>query len=60
MAKKIWYNVEVECIKESANCTMRKGEKEVIAKVKSKGLAHVTAIGMKSIYKKDLFKIKVI
>ena len=39
---------------------MRKGEKEVIAKVKSKGLAHATAIGMESIYKKDLFKIKVI
>lgn len=40
--KKIWYNVYQECIKYSPSITAKVGEVELIAKVKSEGLAYVT------------------
>lgn len=50
MGKKLWYDVEVECIKYDALSTMLVGEKDIIARVKSKGLAIITAQSIKRVY----------
>ena len=40
--KKVWYNIHMECIKYSPSITAKVGEVEVVAKVKSEGLAYAT------------------
>lgn len=40
--KKVWYNVYQECVKYSSSITAKVGEVELVAKVKSEGLAYVT------------------
>ena len=40
--KKLWYNIYTECVKESASITATVGEVNLVAKVKSEGLAYVT------------------
>ena len=37
--KKLWYNIYMECIKESATVTAKVGEVEHIGKVKSEGIS---------------------
>lgn len=46
MRKKEWYTVKAECIKESATITAKKGDKMIVAKVKSYGLAYVAAMAI--------------
>ena len=43
MSKKQWYVIEVECVKEHCTLTCTVGEKFIVAKIKSKGLAYSTA-----------------
>lgn len=40
--KKVWYNIYMECIKESASTTSKLGEVQCIGKIKSEGLAYTT------------------
>lgn len=40
--KKQWYNIFMECIKYSPSITAKVGEINLVAKVKSEGLAHTT------------------
>ena len=40
--KKVWYNVYMECVKESAGITSKLGEVNHIGKIKSEGLAYAT------------------
>ena len=40
--KKQWYNIYMECIKESPSVNSKLGEVEQIGKIKSEGLAYVT------------------
>lgn len=40
--KKQWYNIYMECIKESPALTMKLGEVSNIGKIKSEGLAYAT------------------
>lgn len=40
---KQWYNVYTECIKYNPSITAKVGEINLVAKVKSEGLAYVTA-----------------
>ena len=40
--KKQWYNIYMECIKESAGITAKVGEVNHIGKIKSEGLAYIT------------------
>lgn len=51
MAKKEWYNIEIECIKFDPSLTMRVGEKQIVARVKSYGLAYAVAQTVSGIYK---------
>lgn len=58
MAKQ-WYTIETECIKYNASLSMLVGEKIIVAKVKSKGLAYYTAQTLENIYKPEYFKISI-
>lgn len=40
--KKVWYNVFMECIKESPSITAKVGEVNLVGKIKSEGLAYQT------------------
>lgn len=40
--KKQWYNIYMECIKESAGLTTKLGDISCIGKIKSEGLAYTT------------------
>ena len=40
--KKVWYNIYMECIKESAGITAKLGEVNLVGKIKSEGLAYQT------------------
>ena len=40
--KKLWYNIYMECIKESSTITAKVGEVDHIGKIKSEGLAYQT------------------
>ena len=51
MRKKEWYNIEIECIKFNPSIEMRVGEKKIVARVKSYGLAYATAQTISGIYK---------
>ena len=57
MTKKEWYSIEIECIKENPALTMRKGEKQTVAKVKSLGLAYVTANAINKLYDGNCYVI---
>ena len=51
MRKKQWYLIEIECIKFNPSIDMKIGEKQIVAKVKSLGLAYTTANAISGIYK---------
>ena len=59
MSKKLWYSIEIECVKYDALSTMLVGEKNIVAKVKSKGLAILIAKNLENVYKTDQFKISI-
>lgn len=40
--KKQWYNIYMECIKESPSISAKVGEVNLIGKIKSEGLAYQT------------------
>lgn len=60
MAKKLWYEIEIECIKYKVGCSMLVGEKLAVAKVKSKGLAYSIAKHLADTqYTNDYFKVSI-
>lgn len=40
--KKQWYNIYMECIKDSPSITAKVGEISLVGKIKSEGLAYTT------------------
>lgn len=54
--KKQWYNIYMECVKESVATTAKLGEVEYIGKIKSKGLAYMTCKAIQETVK-DNFKV---
>ena len=55
---KIWYEISAECIKENSGLTCKAGDKEVLAKVKSKGLAEMSRQVFEKVYGEN-FKITI-
>lgn len=51
MAKKQWYSIEIECIKFNPSIDLKVGEKHIVAKVKSYGLAYAAAQAISGVYK---------
>ena len=54
--RKQWYNIYMECIKESPAITMKLGEVNNIGRIKSEGLAHITCKTIQETVK-DNFKV---
>lgn len=54
--KKQWYDIYMECIKESPSVTSKLGEVTYVARVKSNGLAYVTCKAIQETVK-DNFKV---
>lgn len=54
--KKQWYNIYMECIKESAGVTAKLGEISNIGKIKSEGLAYLTCKAIQEAVKEN-FKV---
>lgn len=54
--KKEWYNIYMECIKESATVTANFGEIINIGRIKSKGLAHIVCMAIQETVKEN-FKV---
>ena len=54
--KKQWYNIYMECIKESTITTTKLGEVSCIGKIKSEGLAYATCKAIQETVK-DNFKV---
>ena len=54
--KKQWYNIYMECIKESPAITMKLGEVNNIGRIKSEGLAYITCKTIQETVK-DNFKV---
>jgi hypothetical protein len=59
MSKKVWHEIEIECIKFNPSLTMKVGEKTIVAKVKSVGLACHVVVSMEKVYKPEYFKITI-
>lgn len=59
MAKKVWFSIEVECIKNKSCMSLAVGEKWTVAKVVSKGLAFIVADQLRSVYNPEYFKISI-
>ena len=62
MAKKQWYTIEVECVKVCNNTSCYSvGEKFIVAKIKSIGVAYIVAKHLhETTYKKDNFVVRVL
>lgn len=54
--RKQWYNIYMECIKESAGVTAKVGEVNHIGKIKSEGLAFTTCKAIQEAVKEN-FKV---
>jgi hypothetical protein len=59
MVKKLWYSIDVECIKNNVSFSCDVGTKWTVAKVLSKGLAFIVADNLQSAYKPEYFKITI-
>lgn len=58
MSKKIWFDVVIECVKYNPDSTLKVGEVDTLARVKSKGLAFIVAIELQKFYGED-FKVTI-
>lgn len=60
MAKKVWYEIQVECIQFNIMGNMQVGEKMIVAKVKSKGNALIVRNTLESIYRTPYYKVEIL
>ena len=54
--RKLWYNIYMECIKESPSITAKVGEVDHIGKIKSEGLTYQTCKAIQETVKEN-FKV---
>lgn len=60
MAKKVWYEIQVECTQFNIMGNMQVGEKMIVAKVKSKGNALIVANSLSTIYRQPYYKVDIV
>ena len=60
MAKKVWYEIQVECIQFNIMGNMQVGDKMIVAKVKSKGNALIVRNTLESIYRQPYYKVEIV
>ena len=60
MAKKVWYEIQVECTQRNIMSEMEIGDKMIVAKVKSKGNAIILRNTLETIYRQPYYKVEVL
>ena len=60
MAKKVWYEIQVECTQRNIMSEMDVGDKITVAKVKGKTNAHVVANSLETIYRQPYYKVDIV
>jgi hypothetical protein len=60
MAKKVWYEIQVECVNYNLLGNMQVGDKMIVAKVKSKGNALIIRNTLETIYRTPYYKVEII
>ena len=60
MAKKVWYEIQVECVSYNLLGNMQVGDKMIVAKVKSKGNALIVRNSLETIYRQPYYKVDIV
>ena len=60
MAKKVWYEIQVECVSYNLLGNMQVGDKMIVAKVKSRGNALIIANTLSTIYRQPYYKVEIV
>lgn len=60
MAKKVWYEIQVECVQYNIMGKMQVGDKMIVAKVKSKGNAIIVRNTLETIYRSPYYKVEIL
>ena len=60
MAKKVWYEIQVECTQFNIMGNMQVGDKMIVAKVKSKGNALIVRNSLETIYRQPYYKVDIV
>lgn len=60
MAKKVWYEIQVECTQRNIMSEMEVGDKITVAKVKGKTNVHVVANSLETIYRQPYYKVDIV
>lgn len=60
MAKKVWYEIQVECTQFNIMGNMQVGDKMIVAKVKSKGNALIVRNSLETIYRAPYYKVEIL
>ena len=60
MAKKVWYEIQVECTQFNIMGNLQVGDKIIVAKVKSKGNAIILRNTLETIYRQPYYKVEVL
>ena len=60
MAKKVWYEIQVECTQFNIMGNMNVGDKMIVAKVKSKGNALIVRNSLETIYRTPYYKVEIV
>ena len=60
MAKKVWYEIQVEATQFNIMGNMQVGEKMIVEKLKSKGNAIILRNTLETIYRQPYYKVEVL
>ena len=60
MAKKVWYEIQVECTQFNIMGNLQVGDKIIVAKVKSKGNAIIIRNTLETIYRQPYYKVDIV
>ena len=60
MAKKVWYEIQVECVSYNLLGNMQVGDKMIVVKVKSRGNALIIANTLSTIYRQPYYKVEIV
>ena len=60
MAKKVWYEIQVECTQRNIMSEMEVGDKMIVAKVKSLGNAYIVRNSLETVYRQPYYKVEIV
>ena len=60
MAKKVWYEIQVECVSYNLLGNMQVGDKMIVGKIKGKGNAYIIRNTLETIYRSPYYKVEIV